>query len=237
MADAPIKHDLFKPAQPHIPGLSAKPKSAEPAQAQPETVFNPARQSGPRALPVAWIAGGSAVVVLGLAVALWSARPSKPASASSAPAIDLPATAPLPAAPVARLPIAPGPVATMDELSKPWSAKKFIFENPTTRESATAMVVHLPGGAYWAISMEEPFGKCQLEYVSDLQKLRSEFDYAGDHPMVTDPCNRSVFDLARYGTGPNGLVRGEVVQGPAIRPPLAIEIRIEGHRIIATRSE
>jgi hypothetical protein len=232
-----MKHDLFKPAQPHIPGLSATPKSVEPAPAQPETAFNPPRESGARALPVPWIAGAAALVVLGLAVALWSARPSKPASETSGPAIDLPATAPLPAAPVARLPIAPGPVATTDELSKPWSAKKFIFENPTTRESATAMVVHLPGGTYWAISMEEPFGKCQLEYVSDLQKLRSEFDYAGDHPMVADPCNRSVFDLARYGTGPNGLVRGEVVQGPAIRPPLAIEIRIDGHRIIATRSE
>jgi hypothetical protein len=238
MPDAPSKHDLFKPAQPNIPGLNTAPKTAEPAAADPVgTVFDPARQARARVLPIPWIAGASAVVVLGLAVAMWSARPSKPAAVSAAPAIDLPATAPVAAAPAIKLPIAPGPVATTDDLSKPWSARKFIFENPATRESSTAMVVHLPGGTYWAISMEEPFGKCQLQYVSDLQKLRSEFDYAGDHPMVVDPCNRSVFDLARYGTGPNGLVRGEVVQGPAIRPPLAIEIRVEGRRIIATRSE
>ncbi len=234
MADAPSKPDLFKPAQPHIPGLSMAPKPVDPPV--PETVFDPAQRSSSRVLPIPWIVGASAVVVLGLAVAMWSARPSKPAAVAAPPSIDLPATAPVAAA-VSRLPIAPGPVATTDDLSKPWSARKFIFENPATQESETAMVVHLPGGTYWAISMEEPFGKCQLQYVSDLQKLRSEFDYAGDHPMVVDPCNRSVFDLARYGTGPNGLVRGEVVQGPAIRPPLAIEIRVEGRRIIATRSE
>ena len=238
MPETPQKSDLFKPAQPNIPGLSQRPKSIELALERPASAANPAGTILRPAVPIAWIAGASVVVLLGLAVALWSARTSKPVRAASATvAVDLPATEAAPATPVVRLPVAPGPVATTDELTKPWSSKKFIFENRSTHESSPAIVVHLPGGTYWAISMEEPFGKCQLEYVSDLQKLRSEFDYAGDHPMVTDPCNRSVFDLARYGTGPNGLVRGEVVQGPAIRPPVAIETRVEGHRIIATRSE
>jgi hypothetical protein len=55
--------------------------------------------------------------------------------------------------------------------------------------------------------------------------------------MIGDPCNRAVFDLLKYGTGPAGVVRGEIVQGPALRPPVAIQIRTEGSEIVAVRME
>ena len=99
------------------------------------------------------------------------------------------------------------------------------------------MVVRLPGGALWAFSMREPYGTCDLEYVTDLRRLQQEYDFTASHPMVTDPCNKSVFDLTKYGNAPSGLVRGEVVQGPAFRPPLAIEVRSEKNQIIAVRTE
>jgi hypothetical protein len=55
--------------------------------------------------------------------------------------------------------------------------------------------------------------------------------------MVGDPCNHAVFDLTRYGSGPNGLVRGEIKQGAAVRPPIAIEIETKGKRLLAVRME
>ena len=99
------------------------------------------------------------------------------------------------------------------------------------------MVVHLPEGGYWAFSLEEPYGRCELEFVTDVAKLRKEYGYPASHPMVGDPCTHTVYDLLRYGSAPAGLVRGEVVRGTAIRPPLAIEVRVEGHRVVAARTE
>jgi hypothetical protein len=55
--------------------------------------------------------------------------------------------------------------------------------------------------------------------------------------MVGDPCNRAVFDLTRYGTGPNGVIRGAIVSGQGVRPPTAIEIKVRGKQIVATQLE
>ena len=100
------------------------------------------------------------------------------------------------------------------------------------------MVVRLPGGEYWGFSLREPFGNCDLEYVTDMAALQTNYNFSADHPMVGDPCNHSVFDLMRYGTTPSGtLVRGEIEQGGAIRPPIAIEIRKDGNEIRAVRME
>ena len=58
--------------------------------------------------------------------------------------------------------------------------------------------------------------------------------------MVGDPCNHTVYDLLRYGAGSGsdgGLVRGEIAQGNGIRPPLAIEIRVDGKQVVAARIE
>jgi hypothetical protein len=101
------------------------------------------------------------------------------------------------------------------------------------------MVVHLPRGEYWGFSLVEPFGTCQLEFVTDLDKLKADYGYRAEHPMVGDPCNHTVYDLLRYGGGASNddLVRGVIVQGNGIRPPMAIEIKVQGNNVVAGRSE
>jgi hypothetical protein len=130
-------------------------------------------------------------------------------------------------------------VATTEELAKTWSSKRFLFRDPVTSEAVPAMVVRLPRGEYWGISLREPFGTCELEYVTDLQRLQTEYRFRADHPMVINPCNRSVYDLLRYGggSGNDELVRGVIVQGTGIRPPMAIEIRTENTKVLAVRME
>jgi hypothetical protein len=135
------------------------------------------------------------------------------------------------------LPVAPGEIATTSELAKDWSAKKFIFRDSLTSREMPAMVVHLPGGVYWGFSLIEPYGSCEMEFVTDMQKLHTEYGFQGSHPMVADPCNRAVFDLMRYGSGPAGLVRGEIAHGAAVRPPRAIEIQVRGKQVIAQKIE
>lgn len=85
----------------------------------------------------------------------------------------------------------------------------------------------------------EPFGSCELEFITDLNKLKTDYGYRADHPMVGDPCNHTVYDLLRYGGGASNdmLVRGVIVQGNGIRPPMAIEIRAEGKNVVAAREE
>lgn len=134
-------------------------------------------------------------------------------------------------------PVAPGVVATAAELEKPWSSKAFTYRDPVTEEEVPALVVHLPRGGYWGISMVEPFGTCQLEYVTDLDRLRSVYDFQADHPMVGDPCNHAVFDLMQYGDISTAEVRGALVHGMGVRPPLAIEIEQHGNQIVAMKME
>jgi eukaryotic-like serine/threonine-protein kinase len=166
-----------------------------------------------------------------------SAAPEAPPPAAAAPAAsvapDLPAPEPVPH----NEPIAPGVVATVAQLAPPWAAKDFVFHNDATGEFIPSMVVHLPRGGYWGFSMIAPYGRCHLEYVTDLQKLANDYGYPSDHPLVADPCNKSLFDLLRYG-GPMGAeVRGDIVRGMSLRPPLAIEIQQRGNSILATKME
>ena len=76
-----------------------------------------------------------------------------------------------------------------------------------------------------------------MEYVTDLDRLDSFYHYRADHPMIADPCSHAVFDLTRYGPGPNGMVRGEIVGGAGVRPPIAIEMSVKGKDIIAVKVE
>ncbi len=141
--------------------------------------------------------------------------------------------------PAEKLMVGPGPVATTAELAKPWSEREFLFRGPFSAEPAPAMVVRLPGGDLWGFFLREPFGECELKYVTDLQELADDYGYHAAHPMVVDPCTHAVYDLMRYGGGApdGGLVRGDIVQGAGVRPPLAIEVRTDGKDIIAVRSE
>ncbi len=233
------KIDPFKPAQPRIPGVpeAAAPKIAEeapPAAEAPKLAFI----SGV-SLPRSWVTiAVVAVVISGMLAAWWSRSRATTAGQPTMPSAD--AALGLGGAARARepaLPNAPGVVATTEELAKPWAAKKFHYQNQMRGEEFRAMVVHLPEGGYWAFSLEEPYGNCELELITDLRKLRKDYGFAANHPMVADPCTHAVFDLLRYGSAPGGLVRGEVVAGAAFRPPIAVEVRVEGRNVIASRSE
>lgn len=238
MPENSVKVDPFKPAQPVIPGVS-QPSAAARGEIHDPPAF-PDEPEAPRAaIPAKWVAGAVAGVAIAaiLLFVWWNGNRSTAETTESAVPASLP-NPPSSARQLAQnLPLAPGTVATTEELAKPWSYREFEFKNARTGDLGLAMVVHLPGGTYWAFSLEEPFGTCQLDFYTDLQKLRDEYSFAAVHPMVVNPCSHSVYDLTKYGSGPNGLVRGEVEQGPAIRPPLAIEVRIEGNRVVAVRSE
>jgi len=236
MPDQLIKPERFKPAQPHIPGV---PESAPEELPEDSTWASPTAKA-PVSIPAKWVAGaGAAVMILVLGAIVWwdHSRTSAVPPATGQPADLLTRSLPPARSAEAGLPVGPGPVATTEELAKPWSARKFNFKDQLTGELTPAMAVHLPGGAYWAFTLNTPFGTCQLEYVTDLGKLERNYGYKSDHPMVGDPCSRAVYDLSRYGAGPNGLVRGEIVQGAGVRPPVAIEVRVEGHSIVAVRTE
>lgn len=230
------KPDPFKPQQPAIPGVPAATRAAAEV---PQTVATvKAAKRIPIPMPPTWIIAALAgALLLGIGVAWWS-HGSQPKDAAPAPGSAAVPTKPVPPPkPAEKLPIAPGVVATTDQLEKPWSAKRFIFHNQITSDQVEAMVVRLPGGEYWGFSLREPYGTCELEYVTDLQKLRTDYNFRATHPMVTDPCNNSVFDLTKYGNSPGGLVRGEIVQGVAVRPPIAIEIETNGKQVRAVHIE
>jgi hypothetical protein len=226
MAEQNSTQDRFKVVEPQIPGVPVARKSGSSS-------------SNIKSLPVAvWLTIAiGAVLMLGASFFWWfslASRRAEPASAEIAP----PAASPVAAvAPVEKLPQGPGEIGSTADFPSPWSFKQFDMLNPVTKQHMPAAVVRLPGGSYWGFSLIEPFGQCRLEYVTDIKRLATYYGFQASHPMVGDPCNRSVFDLTKYGPGIDGLVRGEIVQGSGLRPPLAIEVRVEGSKIVAVRME
>jgi hypothetical protein len=56
--------------------------------------------------------------------------------------------------------------------------------------------------------------------------------------MVGNPCSHTVFDPTKMTMLPGNIwVRGAIVQGSDLRPPLGIEIEIKGKEILALRRE
>jgi hypothetical protein len=230
-APAPAqKVDPFKPADPNLPGVSARVTAPQPA---------PRARSFPPKVAIALVAA----LALGAAGTWWLIGPAR-TSARHAPvelaALALAAEAEVLEPPAPPIPLAPGPVATVEEMREPWATKLFYFRGLVEDEKIPAALVRLPGerGGYWAFAVTEPFGRCQLELVADRERLAREFGYRAQHLMVADPCNGSVYHPLRWGVLPSGAVaRGEVVAGPAIRPPLAIQIAVRGGEIHALRIE
>lgn len=233
-----MNNNPFKPADPSIPGVSTKAEAKDPDEVRETQIPASARLSLPKMPPLWVILSATGVAAICLIAVWWmrSTSASEKSAASDTTVAMTPANSD-PAKPPEKLPVGPGEIATTSELAKDWSAKKFIFRDPLTSREGPAMVVHLPGGVYWGFSLVEPYGSCEMEFVTDMQKLRAEYGYRGTHPMVGDPCNRAVFDLTRYGAGPAGLVRGEIAQGAAVRPPLAIEIQVRGKQVLAKKIE
>jgi hypothetical protein len=238
------KLDPFKPQQPSIPGVERPPQlstpeaSAAPPPPPPKEIAAPQASHAAQPKIILIVLGAVVAVVLVGGLILWGKVSSSKVTPVSADTTT-PAEAPPPAPAAPSEPTGPGPIATVAELAKPWASKHFQYRNFVSGQLEPAVVVHLPHGEYWGFSLIEPFGTCQLEFVTDLDKLKAEYGYRAEHPMVGDPCNHTVYDLLRYGGGASSddLVRGVIVQGNGIRPPMAIEIKLQGNSVVAGRSE
>jgi hypothetical protein len=225
----------FKAEMPSIPGLAG---GARPAS---------------RAIPGGYIAAGVFVLLAGaLAIGLTMRPKHAQVAAATVPAqIEVPTPAPTSVVGTEPAAAATGPVdegqviATTAEMSKVWSSKDFLYRNPLSGWAIPAMLVRLPAGSavqasgYWAFATNAAYGNCKLEYVTEVKRLVDEYGYRrARHPMLVNPCNRAVIDPLKLSSLPGGAwVRGEIVQGADMRPPLAIEVKIKGQKILANRME
>jgi hypothetical protein len=222
----------FKPEMPQVPGVIAGGPSKKTASVNP-------------AIPLGI---GIAAVLL---VALLGARlishpkPVEPAVAAAPPQIEVAAPAVDPNSLLPHATANAPEVATVSEMSKPWSSKSFFFVNHLTGENVPAMLIRLPQGSanspegYWAYETNAAFGDCRLEFITDLNHLTNDYDFhSAHHPMVGNPCSRSVFDPTKMSEIPGNIwVRGTQVQGSDVRPPLGIELKIQNKNILALRME
>jgi hypothetical protein len=188
--------------------------------------------------------GLGAVLVLVGWIVWWAVHSMSRPSARDPEVTQLAPVAPVDLPPVAPPTTGPVTAATLDELAKPWSSKEFTFVDPVTGSAVPAMVVHLPGAAansssaYWAFSLDTPLQTCHLEYVTDLHDLAARFGFHAAHPMVASACDGTVYDPLQMATIDSGAwVRGAIVQGGGIRPPIVIEIKVEGDNLVADRIE
>lgn len=217
------KMDRFRPEMPQIPGVTSvsRPSPGGFANLDPQQI--------------AQIAAVVAAVVFLVALIVWRAK-SKPRAA--APAAADAETTEQSAPPPAPVPVIETPeanlAATEDQLSKPWSAHKFIFVKPVTQDKIDAMVIRLPNESLWAFSLQAPLGRCELEFVADTAVLASKYNYNASHPMVVNPCDGTVYDPLKIGPlGTNTWARGEIVKGSALRPPISIDVKVRGRSIVA----
>jgi hypothetical protein len=220
------KFDAYHPEMPQIPGVNKVPGSPQ----------------GAGRGPFAQIGGIIiAVLVVGIAILWWfKSMRRTPAEVPVPEEATVDSTMPAPFVPPPTSPDRQGPTvaATVEELSKPWASKKFAFVKPLTNETVDAIVIKLPGGGLWAFSLKEPYGQCEMEFVTDLGRLATEFGYRAGHPMVVNSCNKTVYDPLKVGPlGGNVWVRGEIVQGVGLRPPIAIDVKVSGNSIIADSIE
>lgn len=228
MTDQPPS-DRFKTAMPQPPGVSpALPLSSK---------------GNPVAKLVIGILAALLLVFLGVR---WGLRPRlvQP-NAAGQPQIELPSPAPDPSTLLPHASDASPAIADVGEMAKPWSSRQFFIGNKRTGENIPALLIRLPiasasqSSGYWAFSLNAPEGDCKLEYITDLRKLRNDYGFrVARHPMVGNPCSRTVFDPLKMSNLPgNVFIRGGIVQGSDLRPPLEIEIEIQGKEILAIRSE
>ena len=229
MTDQPPS-DRFKTEMPQIPGISGSRSSAAP---------NPG---------VKLVIGLLAVLLVLFVGARWALRPRHraPTISEQQPQIEVPAPAPDPSTLIPHATDADPGIAKAEEMAKPWSAKEFFIRNHLTGDNVPGLLVRLPtgppsqAGGYWAFEQKSPYGDCKLEYLTDLEKLQKDYGFRNPkHPMVGNPCSRTVFDPLKTTNLPGSgvWVRGSIVQGSDLRPPLGIEIKVEGKKILAVRTE
>jgi hypothetical protein len=245
MSGPPEKFDPFKPVQPVIPGVPQQPPAEEKpeAKAEKKIVWPPPPPRKPlwQSRQVQIGAAAGAVLFLCGAALAWrvmrTAPPPAPVVIESPASSADPATTGANLTPAPQTPLAPGPVASVQDLAKPWSVAKFRMQRPTG-ETANAMVIRLPSSAaYWGLISVAPYGRCELELESDLKKIREQYAYAAIHPMVVDSCTQTVYDPLALGTSSGVWIRGKIAAGPGIRPPFEVEIKVDKGEVLAARSE
>lgn len=229
MPDQPPS-DRFKSEMPQIPGVTVP--LPRPATGRPS---------------IKLVIGLLAVLVVAFLGVRWALRPRHVESRSAEqPQIEVPAPAPDPSTLVPHANDANPGIANVEEMAKPWSSKEFFIRNKLSGESVLGVLVRLPTGSasqasgYWAFSVNAPYGNCRLEFVTDLAKLKTDYDFqAAKYPMVGNPCSRTVFDPLKMTSlpGSNIFVRGGIAQGSDLRPPFGIELRVRGKEIEAIRTE
>ena len=136
----------------------------------------------------------------------------------------------------------PNAIATLYDLAAPWSSKAFYFTDPKTHQTVPAMIIHLPSPpaepSFWAFSLTNPYSRCQLQFETDLGALSQRFTYSAVHPMVVSDCDGILYDPLKMATLPDGSwVRGDIVRGGGIRPPISIQVEVHGRDIVAERME
>jgi len=227
MTDQPPS-DRFKSEMPQIPGVSGSRATTAP---------NPAVK----------VVIGLLAVLLMIFLGARALRPKRvtPQAVDQQPQIEVPAPAPDPSTLLPHATDANPGIASVTEMAKPWSSKEFFIRNRLNGENISGLLVRLPTGSpsqssgYWAFAQKAPFGDCRLEYVTDLDKLKNDYGFsAANHPMVGNPCSRTVYDPLKLSNLPGSVwARGAIVQGSDLRPPLGIEIKVEGKKILAVRAE
>lgn len=223
--------DRYKADMPQIPGVPSP-------RAQSNPLNNPTLRL---------VAGLLLVLCVVFFAARWMLRPqhSEAPVAEPPPKIEVPSAAPDPSAALLHASDQNPSIASVEEMSQAWSSKQFFMRDSLTGQEVPAMLIRLPSGSatldngYWAFSLKAPYGGCQLEYVSDLAKLKSDYDFKrARHAMVGNPCTRTVFDPTKLFNLPGNVwVRGAMVQGSDLRPPIGIEVKVAGKTIQAVRME
>ena len=185
-------------------------------------------------------------VLLFLAVRWYShSRVTTAARVDPPPQIEVPSAPPDPASLLPHANEANPVIANVADLAKPWSSADFFIHDLTTGENVPATIVRLPTGSatapagYWAFSRKAPSGTCPLEYIHDLNTLHKEYDFrAATHPLVGNPCSHTLFDPLKTVNLPGNIwIRGAIVQGGDVRPPLGVEIKVQDKQILAIRTE
>lgn len=223
--------DRYKADMPQIPGVAS-------SRARPGLLNN---------TTVRLIAGLLLVLVAVFFAARWLLRPhhTELPVAEPPPKIEVPSPAPDPNALLPHATPQDPAIASVSEMTQSWSSKKFFFRNDFTGENVPAILIRLPSASasqessYWAFSLDAPYGNCRLEFVTDMAALKNDYDFkAARHPMVGNPCSRTLYDPTKLTNLPGNVwVRGLIVQGSDLRPPLGIEVQVRGKTIEAVRME
>jgi hypothetical protein len=230
MADSPSSPSRFKADMPAIPGV------ATPAQVRHRNPLLP--------LIVGMLFLG---IVLFFATHWFSraARLAKPAKVEPTPQIEVPSPPPDPNSLLPHANENNPAIGDISDFAKPWTSQNFFIRSTITGENVPATLIRIPSGpanspkGYWAFSRKSAYGDCQLEYITDMDKLVKDYDYHhATHPLVGNPCSRTLYDPLKTTNLPGNIwIQGAIVQGADIRPPLGVEIKIQGKQILAVRTE